>query len=342
MKKRTFKLAVLGLMMTAVLFNCKKDDKDPSAPNEDITNALKDVKVATVTIDAPAAVVSTPSTFTTSAATAEVGNGLAAAAATGVVPASVTSAGAAVSSAISPSEVSALSSVSAATVDAVSKGGAVPADIKAVLDKARANPALAAYLPTFTFPSVGGVVVSGKRVGGTDAVEKTEKVLVDDACVAAATATFDGVKATLDASKASQDAAVLAAYNTAVSAVPPATTCTADLATRFDGYRANVNAQGTKALADIEAAKAALGSNYDLIKALTNIALLDALSSINTLQAAEAQACTQKSTAGGTNATAARDANLAKVNAAYATALAQATTLKTQAIQSCHNQGSGQ
>lgn len=341
MKKRTFKLAALGLMMTFMLVNCKKDDKDPTEPNVDITNELKGVKVETVTIDAPAAVVATPSTFTTSTATAEVGNGLAAAAATGVVPASVTNAGAAVSSAISASEVSALSSVSAATIDAVSKGGAVPADIKAVLDKARANPALAAYLPTFTFPTVGGTVVNGKRVGGTDAIEKTEKVLVDDACITAATAVFDGVKATLDASKASQDAAVLAAYNTAVSTVPPATTCTADLATRFDGYRAGVNAQGTKALADIEAAQAALGSNYALIKALTNIALLDALSSINTLQAAEAQACTQKAAAGGTNAIAARDANLAKVDAAYKTALAQATKLKGDAIASCHNQGGG-
>lgn len=339
MKKRTFKLAALGLMMTFMLVNCKKDDKDPSAPNEDITNALKDVKVENVAIEAPAAVVATPSTFTTSTATAEVGNGLASAAATGVVPASVTAAGSAVSSAISPSEVSALSSVSSATVAAVSAGGAVPADLKAVLDKARANPALAAYLPTFTFPSVGGVVVSGKRVGGTDAVEKTEKVLVDDACVAAANSVFDGVKATLDASKTSQNAAILAAYNTAVSTVPPATTCTADLATRFDGYRSGVNTQGAKALADIEAAKAALGSNYDLIKALTNIALLDALSSINTLQAAEAQACVQKATAGGTNALAARDANLAKLDLAYSTALAQATKLKTDAIASCHNQG---
>ncbi|TKT87644.1 hypothetical protein [Dyadobacter frigoris] len=348
MKKRTIKLAVLGLMMTAVLFNCKKDNTDPTTPDQGITDALKAVTMATVTPAAPVAVVSTPSSFATSAQANAVNGALGDIASTGVVPASVTAAATAVSGAVSASDVAALNSVSASTIASVSNGGAVPADIKAILDKARANPALAAYLPVFTFPSVGGVTLNGTRIAGTttidkiagvDAVEKVEKVLVNDACVATATATFDGVKTTLDASKATQTATVLAAYNTALAAVPSSATCTSSVTEKYVATRATVNAQGTKALADIENAKAALGSSYDLVKALTNIALLDALSSINALELADKQACTSVSAAATANALAAKNANQALVDAAYATALASATKLKNDAIASCHNEG---
>eukprot|EP01034_Spumella_vulgaris_P046635 gene46635-58149_t len=236
--------------MTAVLFNCKKDDTDPTAPDTKITDQLKAITMPTVALDAPAPVVVTPASVTASAQATEVNGALGGIAASGTVPASVAAASSAVSSALSASDVAALNSVSSATLSSIAAGGAVPADLKAALDKAKANPALAAYFPKFTFPTVGGVALSGTRIGATDAVDKVEKIAVDDACTKAAADIYNPVKAALDASKASQTTAVNNAYATAIAPIAAAqTACESSASTAvYDGFRSTANTQAEASL----------------------------------------------------------------------------------------------
>lgn len=356
MKKRTIKLAVLSLMMTAMLFNCKKDDDktDPTAPPTEITDALNAVTLPAQTLTEPAAVQSTAASVEASAKATEVSGALGNIGSTGVVPASVTTAASDVNGALSPDEINTLNSVNAQTISAVANGGALSPQLEAVLDKVMANPALAAYLPKFNFPTVNGVAVkgarksaatstaSGARTSGTDAVEKVEAVLVDDACITAANTLFNTAKARLDASKATEDAKVTTKYAADIAPIAAAqTACTDGLTATYAGYRATAQQVGADANAALDAAQGVLGSNYALLKALVSIQVLGTLSSINELEAADRQACIAKAAAATTNAQAARDANAAKVTAAYTTALAEATRLQGEAIRSCHNQGGG-
>lgn len=337
------RLTVLSLMMAAMLVNCKdKDETEPTTIDPEIGKQFDNIAIASPTLDQPAEVKVTEASIEASAKATEVNGALGSIAGSGTVPASVSTAGAEVKSAISDSEINTLNSVNSATVAAVAAGGALSPELKAILDKAMANPAVAAYLPKFTFPVVEGVTLRGTRVGATDAVEKVEKVLVTDACLADAQAKFDVVKARLDASKATETQKVTAAYNAAIQPIAgQQTACTDGLTAKYAEYRTSTQAQASAALADIEAAQGALGDLYPVLKALVNIQLLGALSSINTLQAADAQACVAKAAAATTNAQAAQTANLAKVEVAYTAALTEANTVKAAAVASCHNQGGG-
>ncbi|MCF0055152.1 hypothetical protein [Dyadobacter sp. CY356] len=344
MKKRTFKLAVLGMMMTAVLFNCKKDDSEPTAPDTAITDQLKAITMATVTPEAPVAPAVTQASVTASAQATEVNGALGGIAASGTVPASVATAATAVSSALSASDVAAINSISAATLASIADGGPVPADVKAVLEKVKANPALAAYLPKFTFPTVAGVTVTA-RIGGVDAVEKVEKsdAAIDD-CQAAAAAIFNPVKAALDASKTAQTKSVNDSYAAAIALIAPAqTTCesSSTSSTLYDGFRTQATTQANSALAALLAAQSILGAQYDYLVALTNASLVDALDTINQLEKAGTKTCAAIAAASTTAAENAKKSNQQKVDAAYNTALKQAQDLNTQALASCHNQGGG-
>jgi len=358
MKKRTIRLAALSLMMTVMLFNCKDKDEttDPKAPPTEITDALNAVVLTPPTAVKPVEVTSTASGVEASAKAAEVNDALGDIASTGTVPASVSTAAAETKSALSDAEISTLSSISSETVNAVAAGGELSPELQAVIDKAMANPALAAYFPKFTFPTVNGVALKGakgKRVGGdisasnarttgTDAVEKVEGVLVDDACITAANTLFNNAKARLDASKATQDAAFTAQYTTDIAPIAgDLASCLASVTPKYVEYRASAQQTLASALASIDAAQAALGDQYAAIRALVNAAGLGALSTYNTLEEADKQACTAIATAKTASFAAARDANLANVNANYTTALAEATRLQGEAIRSCHNQGGG-
>ncbi len=343
MKKRTLKLAVYSLLMTAMLFNCKDKDKDPDAPSQETIDNLNKVELAPITIEAPAAVPSTEAKVEASAKATEVNGALDGIAASGTIPSSVSAAAGDVSGAISASEISTLNSVSAETISAVAAGGDLSPELKALVDKATSNPAIAAYLPKFTLPTVNGVAVKGTRVAaGSEGVEKVEGVQVSDACVDAANAAFDVVKTKLDASRATEAAKVLAAYETWIAPIAAGQkTCTDGVPAKYAAFRTAAQQTAAAAIADLDAAQGVLGNLYPVLKALVNIQLLGILSSLNTLEAADTQACIAKATAAKALADAARESNLAKVDAAYTTALAEATRLKTIAIESCHNQGGG-
>jgi len=358
MKKRTIRLAALSLMMTAMLFNCKDKDEttDPKAPPTEITDALNAVKLDPQTLDKPVEVVSTPSSVEASAKATEVNGALGAIASSGVVPASVATAAAETKAALTDAEISTLSSLTPEAVSAVAAGGSLSPELQTIIDKAMANPALAAYFPKFTYPTVNGRSIrgtKGKRVAadasasnartsGTDAVEKVEGVLVDDACITAANTLFNTAKTRLDASKATEDARVAAQYAADIAPIATdQTACTSGATTLYAGYRTAAQQTLNSALAALDAAQAVLGDQYVVLRALVYAAGVGAINSYNTLEAADKEACVAVAEAKTANAAAARDSNAAKVNAAYTTSLAEATRLQGEAIRSCHNQGGG-
>lgn len=330
------------MLLSAVMFNCKDDDdKFPSEPDTEKTEELKNLDVVEPTYDQPAAVEVKESSVEVSAKSAEVTSGLSQLASGTVTPA-VSASADEVSAALSASEIATLNSVSAETIANVSEGGALPAGLKAILDKVANDPALKAYLPTFTLPSVGGVQISGARTGSGKSVEAVEGITVDDNCIAKAEAAFATSKAKLDATKAGFITKINQAYTDAVAPLAvQETQCVAAVGPKYDALRTAAMQIAATANSVLDAAQGLLGARYALLKALVNIQLLGYLSTINNLQIADTAACAAKTTAYTNAAAAAKASNTAKVEAAYATALASATEIKEALILSCHNQGSG-
>jgi hypothetical protein len=346
MKKSTLKLAALSLMMTAMLFNCKDDDKttDPTEPSTDISNQIKALELPAFT-PTVATVPSTPGAIVPSAKTSTLVTDLSAMSTTGTVPTSVIEANASLTSALSASELAALSSVSPEAIEAMKTSGTIPAELKAIVDKAYANATLAAYLPSVTAPKVNGVAVTAPaaaRIGGTEAVEKTEEVLVDDACVAQATALFNAAKAKLDASRASQEAQVATAYAAAIAGVAAGqTACGTTATTNAATARTAAATFLTQLLNFATTNQAALGDNYVGLVEQGYLYYIAAIGAANQLEILDKQACANIAAATPAAATATQTADLATIKVNYDAKIAEATRLRIAAAESCHNQGGG-
>lgn len=340
MKKRSLLLLTYGLALSLSMFNCKKDkETDIEAPPTGVIDDIDKITLPDVTVDPPATVTVVESKIEVSAQSAALASGLSSIGTSGEVPAAITAAAGSVSAALSPAEVATLSAVTPAAIAAVAAGGTLAPEVKAVMDKVAADPALKAYIPVITLPSVGGVSV-GARIG---AVEQVSLIEVSDACLKVGQDAFDKKKGELDTKKTTEDAKVTAAYQTVIAPYAAAeTTCKTNVGTKYTAIKAGVNTQVTASLGDLEGAKAILGeATYSILHALVNISGLSAYDAINTLVAADNSACTEIKNKNLAAAEAARVANLAKVTAAYTTALNEATAARNVALAACHNQGSG-
>ncbi|MCE7040494.1 hypothetical protein [Dyadobacter sp. CY312] len=351
-KSITTLLCALALML--VMYNCKKKDEPfPTEPPKELVDKINDIEITPITATPPAPVATTPAGVTASPEAAALSNALNDMATTGVIPASITATGAAVSAAIPAADLAILSAISPETLASVKAGGALSPAAQAAVDKALTNPAIAALLPKFTYPTVGGQVVNGRvaAVGGTtttattdvlESGEAIEAVLVDDACIASAENAFQTVKTKLDAARDAENLKVQTTYSTTIA--PYAAEVTAcQAAVNYTAQRTAIDTQVAQALANLETARAILTAAglYDVFVSLINVQAAGAYIGINNLEAADKAACTALSTAKTASAAAARDTDLAKVQAEYSTKLAAATAVKAELIASCHNQGGG-
>jgi hypothetical protein len=343
MKKSKFSVLMYVLALMLVMYNCKKKEEPfPTEPSGPGLEELNGVKIDPITPTPPAEVTTVPGSVAPSPEGAAVSDGLGSIATTGVVPASITTAATAVTAALPAADVATLAAVTPATVSAIAAGGAVPAELKAIMDKVAANPALQAYLPKITLPTVNGVSISG-RIGAVEAINAVESVLVEDACLVSAEAKFQAKKTELDAAKAVEDGKVATTYSNAIAPLAAAeASCKSSIPAAMAAYRAAIQAQIDKAHADLELAKPALGDLYPVLAALINIQAIGAFAGLPALEAASINACTATTTAKTAAAQAARDADLAKITTAYNTAIAAASAARAKLIESCHNQGGGQ
>lgn len=341
MKNQKSKL--LALMLVLLMYNCKdKDEAFPETPSSSILDEMTKVELTTVTITAPAAVANTPASVTPSTQYSELLTSVHAMASGEAINTSVTTAGTAMTSALTAAEISTLDAISPQAITTAFQTGVLPADLSAILTKAKANPAIAAYMAKFIFPTIAGVEVKGLRVGSTGTTAATARVAVEDACIAASEAAFKTVKDRLDASKVAEEAKITSAYNGWIALIAPAQAeCSTAVTPTYTAYRTAAQTQALAFLADVELSKTGLGDIYPQIKGLVNLSLLDYLNSVFALEAADKNKCIVYSAAITTAAKFAQADNLAKVDANYKTALAQATELKKEAIESCHNQGGG-
>lgn len=346
--KPNIKLLLYGFCLATVLYNCKTKDVDSLTPFTYTFTGFTDVKLPDVTPTAPAAVTVTAASVTSSTAAAAVSSGLSSMSATGVVPASVQQAAADVSKAISPATASQLSaSFTPDVIKTMSTTGEVPANLKAQLTSLSSNPALKAYLPTFTLPTVNGKAVGG-RVGAVSGgnivatVTTTNAALDDDACKAAANAAYNTAVAGLQAVQASQTAAVNANFTQLQAGITAESApCKAGLAGKYTPLRAAAQQAFNAGMAALDANKALLGGSYDLLKLLYLAALADANDIFTRLQAAETTACDSAGAAKLANAQAARDRDLSTINGNFNSATASLKATLAKATASCHNQGNG-
>jgi hypothetical protein len=344
-KRRSITMLLCSLALMLVMYNCKKKDADPLTVDPGLAEEMNNIKLETVPLAETKPVVVEPSKIELSAQSVALAAGLADMAATGVVPESVKAGSAAVTGALSPTEITAMSSVSSSVLDAIKAGGALPADLKAIMDKAAANPALSAYLPVVTLPKVGGQEVGG-RIGVADGVsldEAIEAIMVTDACLADAEAKFQAKKTELDAARDAQLVPVATRYAADIALIAPAqAACTAALPAKYAALRTAADANFNTLNTLLDASQAVLGADYATQKVQLFLGYIGYLSSLNTLQTADTNACTATAAQATTNAQAARDESTAAITAAYTTALAAATAKRAELTQSCHNQGGGQ
>jgi hypothetical protein len=343
MKKSKFSVLMYVLALMLVMYNCKKKEEpfplEPYGPGLEELNA---VKVDPVTPTPPAAVTTAPGTVAASPEASAVNDGLADIATTGVVPASVTNAAATVSAALPAADIETLAAVTPTTLAAIAAGGAVPAELQAIMDKVEANPALKAYLPKLTLPTVNGTSISG-RIGAVQAIEAVESVQVEDACLLAAEAKFQAKKTELDASKATEEGKITTTYNNAIAPLAAdEASCKASIPAFMALLRAGVKDQIDQAYLALDNAKGGLGSLYPVMLGMVNMQAIAAYKYLDSLEAASNKACTETKNAKTTAAQIARDADLAKVTTSYNTAIAAAQAAKGKLAESCHNQGGGQ
>lgn len=342
------RLLFYGFCLATVLYNCKTKDVAGVTPFTYTFKGLDNIKLPDVTPTAPAAVSVTAASVTSSTAAAAVTSGLSSLTATGTVPASVQQAAADVNKAVPATQAAALAAAFTPTViNSLSSGGTLPADLKAQTDAIASNPALQAYLPKFTLPTVNGKAVGG-RIGAdggikVDATVAQAFATTDDACTNAANAAYTAAVAGLDGAKASQTATITAAYNTAVAAAnAEAAPCKSGLPAKYDPLRASATQALNAGLANLEPARAILGEDtYNLLKVLYLVAYANTISGLTTLQNAESTACDSVASAKVANAAAARDRDLGTINSNYNAAVATANAARNQAVASCHNQGGG-
>lgn len=346
----TIRLLAYGLCLATILYNCKSKDVDSLTPFTYVFPGITPPKLPTVTTTAPVAVSVTAATVTSSTAAAAVSAGLAGLnAGSTTVPAVVTQAATDVNKAISTQAAAQLSaSFTPEIINAMVTTGAIPADLKAQLATLSSNPALKAYLPTFTLPTVDGKAVGG-RLGAVAAVTivgalaAANATLDDDACKAAANTAYNTALTTLKADQAAQTAVINTAFTSLQTSITAESApCKAGVPAKYTPLRSATQQAFTSGMANVEASRALLGEPiYTFIRLLYLAALSDANSLFTRLEAAEVSACDAVGVAKLARAQAARDGDLSKINGNYNAALGTLNAGLAKAVASCHNQGNG-
>ncbi|ARK12572.1 hypothetical protein [Fibrivirga algicola] len=350
MKTSTQHLRYLGygLCLAVSLYNCKPKDVESLTPFTYTFKGFDDVKLPDIVPTEPAAVVATAGSVASSTVTAAVSSGLANMMATGQVPAAVQQAAAAVNQAVPAEKATQLvASFTPDVINSLATSG-VPASMKADIAAIAANPALAAYWPKFTMPTVNGKAVGGRIGVGTTATLLKPVIITfaradDDACKSAASAAVNTALEKLKQTRDAQTAAVNQTFDQRKGAAQNETaTCKSSKTSSYATMRTDARKQYDQTVASLETGKTVLGETmYNLLKVMYSVAYAQTLEGISTLERADATACEAVTTTKITNAETAKTTDLNKVTAGFNNAEAALTKALNQAIASCHNQGNG-
>jgi hypothetical protein len=340
------KLLVYGLGLSAVLASCKTQDVSSVTPFKYTFKGLSDTKLPDVKPTAPAAVSVTAASVTIPEQAAAVNAGLSNIAATGQVPAAVQQAATDVNKAVPAATMTQLSSaMTPEALKSVASSGKIPADWKANMTAIANNPALKAYMPSYTLPVVNGKAVSG-RVGTVAVVEAVAVVyaptnVTDDPCQAAANADYNAAAQNLTATRDAQAGVVNANFTTQQTAIQGETApCKTSATTKGTTLMGAAQQTLTGQLNNLSAAQQILGDDAtSALTIMTVAAYSGAQDAITTVQSAETKACDVVADAKTTNAKAAQQTDLNQINTNYNNALGGLNSALKSAVGSCHNQG---
>ncbi len=318
--KSNFKALLCGLGLVAVLYNCKTKDVDSLTPFTYTFKGLDDVKLPPAPNTAPVAVSATQATVAPSVATAAVASGLADIKASGQVPAAVQQATADIGKVVSDAKADQLIAAFTPTVlDNLAKGGTLPAALQAEVTAMANDPALKAYFPTFTLPTVDGIAVGGRAGGITEAIAVANAALDQDACKAAANTGFNTALDALTKAKDAQVAQINSIFAQRAGATKAdVAPCKSTATTNYNSQVSALNAAKDKMLADLDGAISILSDRqYKLLKVLIFSSYSDTMSILDKVMKASDKACDSISSAKDAQAAKARDKDLDQINKEY-------------------------
>lgn len=344
MKTSTLKLLTLLMFLTFFLYDCKDKEAGSLEPaNTELSNQLDKLELAPTTLQETPDIKLVPGKVEPSVKTQELNNSLSTVT-SGNVPASVSTAAQEVSASLTDAEIKTLNQFTPSQTS--SKNTLNSEQVRAILTKASADTKLQSYLSLLTPTKVDGLP-DGGRTGavteGTTVGNAVEAGNTDD-CIARANEKFDKTKERLDESKARDLDRINDAYAKDLERIQKnLEKCTGEnSAAHFEALRQAGIKIANEALAALEKSKPFLKpGQYELLKALINVQLLDYLDKVNQLEAAKVGTCTEIAELAKARATEVKNANTAKVEANYNDALAKAIELRNKMIENCHNQGSG-
>ena len=341
--KNYLKLMSLSTMffMAIGLYNCKPTPSEPEVPK--FEEGYKDVKLPEITPTTPVAVTVTEGSIQQSAAVTDLANDLASGTITPAVTAAVTSMEKIISADEAAKLTAAFTPEIIATMDS---GGTIPANLKAQLDAIASNPAFAAYTVTITYPTVNGKVVTGfvkeTNTIGNESIGVFPDFAVaqiNSPCTDSARAAYNRARATLDAARIAQRDPITSTYNSAVSAANAAATTGKDgLPAKYKTLRAQATFTYYKRLGIAVAVSAAF---YNFVASIFLSNYHMELRALDLWEKAEESTYDIAAATKISNATTARDADYAKIQANYNAALAGMDVTLAASFQTCHDQGQG-
>lgn len=345
MKTRTLRLLTLLTFLTFFLYECKDKEADSLQPaNTELSGELDKLELQTTTLEETPDIKLVPGKVETSAKTGELNSSLSTVTA-GNIPASVSNAAEQVSSSLTQAEIKALNQV---TPSQATKTMLSSEQVRSILNKAKADVKLQPYLSLFTAAKVEGLPEGGRTGGVTAGTASGNGAAVEagntDDCIARANEKFEKTKERLDGAKAKELEKINDAYNKDLERIQRnLERCTGENGPAyFEALRQTGIKIANDALAALEKAKPFLKpGQYEYLKALINVQLLDYLANVNQLEAAKIGTCTEIAELAKARALETKNSNTARVEANYNDALAKAIELRDKMIENCHNQGSG-
>ncbi|SEJ39319.1 hypothetical protein SAMN05216327_109217 [Dyadobacter sp. SG02] len=344
MIKKSITLMVCALVFMLVMYRCKNKEADPLTPDQGLVDEINRIAIDNVPLEEGAPVATTDSKIESAPRFTTLTAEITSITTSGVEPADVKAQAVEVRSFFTKDELTVLANVGGNVVETAAEGGKLPADLASIMAKAAANPALIAYLPKITFPTVAGSEIRGTRTnaGEMPSSENFEGTQNKDACLAIAEAECDKVKGKLGASRNQQLAAAEEKYKNAKTGLQNSqTSCSSASTAKYAALVKDAEATAARINAVLTANAALLANDYLALRALVSFQLISYVTLLNELKKADLQCCVTKTTAGLTNAENAYNKNRDGIENAYSRALEKADKAKADLIRSCHNQGGG-
>jgi hypothetical protein len=318
-------ILALCLFLAFGLSNCKKDPiEEPIVYNFD--DEFKDLKVEEVTQTEPTPVAATEAEATDS----ETETAATAALESGTVTTELRTAVDATAAIVTEDQAETLS-------EAISAGATLTTEQQSQVNALLSSSSFAAFLPTIVQPTVNGQVISARKGDNSVKILNLKEMLlgISDACTDAAAASLAKAKTTLDAAKASQDAKINATLTTRQASILATHTASlATISTKWTNAKATARAENVAIIAIITANNL---SNY--LKLIFNLILKEKLAACSALESAAINAANAVRDQANTNATNAKNWDLAAILVNYNKAINTATAKAAVAAATCHNQG---